>query len=939
MKKFTSLLMLLVMISLQLSSKTIATTLDVDSFCATENEIIPLPAMTNDLKELPGVFGITEGARGSLFTADVGVQAILDPNSGINLDSSIVVIQIKNYGAETQSGIPWEVNWSGVGTGNFSGTYANILHPGGIATFYVGMANLIMYGEYYFEACTSLAGDQNPENDCATKTVINIFQGVPMINLYIYGCLWGDQFTSWNLANIDIPSIPCEGTPPWYQNFANHIHEFTAGQTYALTVTVGFADTYFDIWIDFDNNRDLNDNDELIFDNGFCPLPDTTYIFYITIPENAPNGLFHMRARTNWMNPINPPNGPYNTYEYGICCDFRAKISGGMVFPLNPPENLQATCLNSFQVLLTWEAPSEPGDWLQWCSDLNNDGIGLTNGGTFVIAARWDPADLAPYGNLPLKRVAFFPRSNANAAFTMKIFKGSNASTLLLNMPLTNLNQDEWNVIVLPNPVLIDPDVDLWVGFEITHLMDDFPAGADAGPAVVGKGDMVSLDGTTWAPLSSYGLDYNWNIKAFVAEELDPSMSLAQPIVDLSGGFVGNASAELARGNLPKIKTNTFRSFIKPDSYKIYRNNSLIASGITGLSFVNNINPYTYYTYYIKAVYPWGNESVPSNEYTIYCGWTGQAAINFNPEQIFEMHIEQNMVTTQILNVSNTGSAPLQFMITIQEPEFKDNQQNQFQCDGNANNNSVESLFYPKSDWLSVTPTAGTILPSQTMPVEVTFNSTGLPVGVHNASLLFASNDIGSPHVVPVTLTVEYDCPFPPPTNVTAQYASINPLNVLLNWEAPNSSSNINKSDNDITNVLEGYYIMRNGINIYQIGLETSFLDLNPPPGTLVYKIGARYTLCTSWSDPADPLSLGVSEIDNFPDAIFIFPNPADHIVNIEAEGIQQIRIINNLGRVVFRGVFDNNKVQINVEDFSNGIYLAYVTTSRNNFVKKLIIR
>lgn len=531
------------------------------------------------------------------------------------------------------------------------------------------------------------------------------------------------------------------------------------------------------------------------------------------------------------------------------------------------------------------------------------------------------------------------PRSDANANFTLKVFKGSDASTLLLSLPLANLDHDEWNVIVLPNPVLIDPDADFWVGFEITQEEGDWPAGIDDGPAVVGKGDMISLDGLTWAPLSSYGLDYNWNIKAFVAEELDPSISLAQHVVDLSGGFVGNTSAELVRGNLPQAKINQFRSYIKPDSNKIYRNNSLIASGITGMSYANNINPYTFYNYYVKTVYPYGNESIPSNEYTISCGWPGNPAIHFNPEVIMETHSEQSMVTTHILTVSNIGIATLYFMISVPELEIKYNQQQQFQVEANGIMASMADTIFPASDWLSVTPNAGTLLPSQSMPVEVTFNSTGLPVGVHLASLLFTSNDIGSPHVVPVTLSVEYECPFPPPTNVTAEYASINPLNVLLNWEAPNSSSNINKPENDITNVLEGYYIMRNGINIYQIGLETSFLDLNPPPGTLVYKIGACYSLCTSWSDPTDPLTVGVAENDNFPDAIFIYPNPADKVVNIEAKSIQQIRIINNLGKVVFENVYNSGFAQINIAGFNTGIYIVHVTTHHSNFIEKLIIR
>lgn len=494
-------------------------------------------------------------------------------------------------------------------------------------------------------------------------------------------------------------------------------------------------------------------------------------------------------------------------------------VKGGSI-SYNPPINLHATCLNDNDVKLTWEPPEDPGIWLQWCGNQNYGGIGLTDGGTFMIAARWNQADLAPHGDRPLKKVAFIPRSTLNAVFTLKIFKGNNASTLLVEIPLSNLFQDMWNVIVLPNPVLIDPDAELWVGFMITQVAGDMPAGVDGGPAVAGNGDMVSLDGTTWAPLSSYGLDYNWNIKAFVAEELDLTMNLAQPIVDLSGGFFGNASSELVRGNLPPAKCIWSDPLNIPESYKVYRDNNLIATEITGLSYVDFVFPLNFYKYYITAVYPGGIESIPSNEYSISCGSSGQAAIQFNPTIIAETHPEQNTVTTQTLMVTNVGTAPLYFEIPVPDSELNKKRQPHFQNDTNSDLNPTDISDYSKSEWLSFTPNVGTLFPAQTMPVELTFNSNNLAAGIYNTTLEIVSNAPGTPHTIPVTLTVEAAGPVfhadknhvityhPYPNLITVEVLTIsNPGTEPLIWdidieypdsltESDNSNSKINYADN-----------------------------------------------------------------------------------------------------------------------------------------------
>lgn len=58
--------------------------------------------------------------------------------------------------------------------------------------------------------------------------------------------------------------------------------------------------------------------------------------------------------------------------------------------------------------------------------------------------------------------------------------------------------------------------------------------------------------------------------------------------------------------------------------------------------------------------------------------------------------------------------------------------------------------------WASLNPTAGTTTPGNSTPVQVTFNSTGLAVGVYNGTLCVNSNDPVTPLVqVPLQLTVQ----------------------------------------------------------------------------------------------------------------------------------------------------------------------------------------
>jgi len=255
---------------------------------------------------------------------DVGVLEISAPNTGYLTGAEEVKFIIKNYGAVAQYKIPWTVNVYGPDTSSFIGVYAGPLASGATAEITAGMANLSAYGKYEFEACTNLAGDEHAANNCESKYVKNIGP-LCVDTLYSTGCSLGDGLSFWYFANSIFNLLPCVGFPPWYHDYRGHmVYEVERGHTYVLTVKAGSENTYFDVWIDFNDDFVFSNADELILNDGLCATAYTPYTFNITIPMDAPLGTHIIRYRTNYFLPVTDPCA---TYDFGNAADFMATVS------------------------------------------------------------------------------------------------------------------------------------------------------------------------------------------------------------------------------------------------------------------------------------------------------------------------------------------------------------------------------------------------------------------------------------------------------------------------------------------------------------------------------------------------------------------------------------------------------------------------------------
>ena len=77
---------------------------------------------------------------------------------------------------------------------------------------------------------------------------------------------------------------------------------------------------------------------------------------------------------------------------------------------------------------------------------------------------------------------------------------------------------DEWNEVTLETPLVLASGTEYWFGYK-ADTTGGYPCGCDSGPMVANRGGYLRQNNGDWAQLASYGLDYNWNIQAYVTAE------------------------------------------------------------------------------------------------------------------------------------------------------------------------------------------------------------------------------------------------------------------------------------------------------------------------------------------------------------------------------------------------------------------------------------
>ena len=173
-----------------------------------------------------------------------------------------------------------------------------------------------------------------------------------------------------------------------------------------------------------------------------------------------------------------------------------------------------------------------------------------------------------------------------------------------------------------------------------------------------------------------------------------------------------------------------------------------------------------------------------------------------------------------------------------------------------------------------------------------------------------------------------------------------NNYKIKLFWDAPESHEG-----------LSGYYLFRkrgeNGTyeRIKLLGANaTNFTDNSAnEQGDYYYRLYAYYSDTDCTSSPASVMynpnlfylhvyysPTGVEETTD--QAVNLYPNPADHSLTLEAEGMVLVRVCNVLGQVVLEQEVISNTLKVNTSDWNEGLYMVTIRTESGTVSRRLSI-
>ena len=153
--------------------------------------------------------------------------------------------------------------------------------------------------------------------------------------------------------------------------------------------------------------------------------------------------------------------------------------------------------------------PPQPG-WVYYDDGVNVDAIGLTAGGSFYWGVMF-PA--GHYVGNTVTKVSMYDYS-AHTGNILVYQGGTNApGTLLGQQAYTCTGSADFVEWTLNTPITIDPSQNLWIVMNNNDGQYVASGCANTGDS---NGRWISLDGTEWEDVATYGLDYTWMIRAYV---------------------------------------------------------------------------------------------------------------------------------------------------------------------------------------------------------------------------------------------------------------------------------------------------------------------------------------------------------------------------------------------------------------------------------------
>lgn len=281
-------------------------------------------------------------------------------------------------------------------------------------------------------------------------------------------------------------------------------------------------------------------------------------------------------------------------------------------------EKLDAPIVRAFKygdenVRVDWYSPVKPGaypHYITWSTDEFFTGIGQQSGGFSASCAhKYTSADLRDknvVGSYIYKIKIYLASQESvptRGTYRVQVWEGEDGvSVLSQNVPAASIKYNEWNEVVLKSPYYIDGTKTILIGYT-ANLTQGWGCGIDHGPAVRGRGNMISVDGS-WAHITdlSPDLDYNWMIQAYCTDAVEAGVENTKAVKEDGEDFVKAYTVYRLRESdmtVPDrwtlLKENTTDKSLQdshanlPDAWYMYAVKAIYATGESGYAFSDRL--------------------------------------------------------------------------------------------------------------------------------------------------------------------------------------------------------------------------------------------------------------------------------------------------------------------------------------------------------------
>ncbi len=400
------------------------------------------------------------------------------------------------------------------------------------------------------------------------------------------------------------------------------------------------------------------------------------------------------------------------------------------------------------------------------------------------------------------------------------------------------------------------------------------------------------------------------------------------------------------------------------DSYKVYRNGTMIAQGLTTTTYTDSGLSAGTYNYQVSTVYQ-GIESMRSAITTatlyeslavtvtasdpIYVpnpvpgGWTGitlsadatggdgNYSYSWTPANAVDNPTSQSTTaspvttTTYTCTVTSTGqavSASVTVIVVNPPTEFHAEIVNTDEVLLSwAEAEYADSYNLYRNDELIASELTG-----------LTYTDHFHGIG----SVHYSIESVFSGHVSQPEITGVFFCAAP--ENVTAEYVwDDGRFYTRINWTkniAVDYSVNVFKVYRDDATSYRLIAEIENEDYVY----EYQYDDTTASIGIHQYYVSATYRYYDC-EEASEPVQCEVTQIEERQPAVKVYPNPAEGALVVEAPGMSQIRLINVMGQVVYHHDIEGEHARIDLSSMAKGVCTLLIQTEEGQTTERIVIK